>query len=392
MQISRILIVNTLMALLFVSSASAVEYDFILNENSRSYRTSFLPTEKAYMDEYMAQLAENFENFTQIWPNRQAIVNSNSPPLGKPHVEAYAIGLGVGIGLPTGFYPQQKPSDIADPDQTTFKGPLNKVGLRMLDHGAGAGQTLNLFATVSPSKIWPSLERGFWRETDLTLTYFHLLPPIFADDVVLHLSHIGLMGRKQIVSGRSLVGERVKFSGASLSAGIMYATFSGQEGIPNAFDNNTDKDLAIEDVVLVDESNNGTVTVGSPAAIDIESWVDYHFAYMNNLSVYANVKGYMNLFHFLDVFAGTGLTVNPVNQMYLDLSSETNVRVSNDGGLDSNYDGKLTVKGTSSGRVFIPAFIFGLQLNFGPVKLALQVADSKSAESVASNLALFVSL
>ena len=392
MQISRALTASILMALLFVSGAFAVEYDFILNESSRSYRASFSPTERAYMDGYMAQLASNFEDFTQIWPNRSAIVHSNSPPLGKPHVDAYALGLGVGIGLPTGTYPQQKPSEVSNPDQTVFMGHLNKVGLRILDHGAGAGQTLSLFATVSPAKIWPSLERGFWRETDLTLTYFHLLPPIFAEDVVLHLSHTGLMGRKQILSGRSVVGELVEFSGASLSAGMVYATFSGQEGIPNAFNDDTDRDLAIADVVLVDERSNGTVTVGSPAADDIESMVDYDFVYMNNLTMYANIKGHMSLFHFLDIFAGTGLMVNPVNHMYLDLSSETSVRLSDDGGLDSSYDGKLTAKGTSSGRAFIPTFIFGLQLNLGPVKLAFQAADGSSAGSRASNLALYVSL
>ena len=159
-----------------------------------------------------------------------------------------------------------------------------------------------------------------------------------------------------------------------------------------AFNNDTDRDLAIEDVVLVDEGGKGTVTVGAPADDDIESEVDYDFVYMNNLSMYANLKGHASLSRFLDIFAGTGLMVNPVNHMYLDLSSETSVRLSNDSGLDSSYDGKFTVKGTSSGKALIPTFIFGLQLNLGPVKLALQAADGSSAESRASNLALYVSL
>jgi len=392
MQTGRALTAGMLLASLLASGASAVEYDFILNESSRSYRASFSPAERAYMDEYLAQLASNFADFTQDWPNRSAIVHGSSPPLGKPHVEAYALGLGVGLGLPTGTYPHQKPSDVSDPDQTVFKGPLNKVGLRILDHGAGAGQTLSLFATLSPAKVWPSLGRGFWRDTDLTFTYFHLLPPIFADDVVLHMSHTGLMGRKQVLSGQSLLGQLVEFTGASVSAGMVYATFSGQEAIPNAFNNDTDRDLAIEDVVLVDEGGKGTVTVGAPADDDIESEVDYDFVYMNNLSMYANLKGHASLSRFLDIFAGTGLMVNPVNHMYLDLSSETSVRLSNDSGLDSSYDGKFTVKGTSSGKALIPTFIFGLQLNLGPVKLALQAADGSSAESRASNLALYVSL
>ena len=46
MQIGRALTASMLMALLFLSGASAVEYDFILNESSRSYRTSFSPTDE----------------------------------------------------------------------------------------------------------------------------------------------------------------------------------------------------------------------------------------------------------------------------------------------------------------------------------------------------------
>lgn len=360
-----------LFVLFFVSNSSALEFDFVLNETSQSYRSSFTdPTEKTYMDLYMARSAQNIETLFDAWPNTFAMIGNNLPPLGKPHLES-----GFGLCLGSGDCPAVDRHD---------------VGLRLFDAGLGCIADLSLFATLSTDRILRSPSRGFWRDTDITVKFNNFVLIGF-EDVRVHFSNIGLMGRKQMVSGIPLLGKWIKLSGVSLSLGLQYSTLTGREDdIGNGFYNDIGTSEPPE-VVIVDENIHGTIAVGAPASPALDSFVHYPYVEFSNLSICADIKGYMNLLHFLDVFLGTGLVIAPYNRFFADVSSDVNVRISDDQGLDSNYDGRLTVIGTGDGRHLMPTLLVGFQLNLGPVKIPIQLSGNLPTENRSVNAGLYLS-
>ena len=76
----------------------AQDVDFILNENCRSYRTSFKnESEIMYMNSYMAQWSQTVEALYKTWATSYAIIGTQNPLLGKPHI-ASVVGITAGNG------------------------------------------------------------------------------------------------------------------------------------------------------------------------------------------------------------------------------------------------------------------------------------------------------
>ena len=100
----------------------------------------------------------------------------------------------------------------------------------------------------------------------------------------------------------------------------------------------------------------------------------------------------MNLARALDLFMGGGLALHPHNTFYADVSSDVNVRLTDDEGLDADHDGSVTIIGSASDDRLMRTFVMGLQLNLGPVKIPFHLTHSVSTDNRVASTGLYVTL
>ncbi|MFQ6618322.1 MAG: hypothetical protein ACE5QV_06505, partial [Fidelibacterota bacterium] len=110
---------------------------------------------------------------------------------------------------------------------------------------------------------------------------------------------------------------------------------------------------------------------------------EVHYPYFEHQSFSIDLEGkfYFNFFYLLDFFLGSGFSFLPYNRVYVDISSDVNIKAvdRNDNEIES-HDGGLILKGTAKGRWFIPRIMVGMQLNLGAVQLPIQLAWTLSEE------------
>jgi len=146
-----------------------------------------------------------------------------------------------------------------------------------------------------------------------------------------------------------VVSQYVKLSGVSLSLGVLYSGFAGREDAIYTYFENNDREHGEEpsEVVIVDTGSAGTVSVNAPMDPDIPSFVYYPYIEFRNLTLHSGAKGYVNLFSVLDLFLGANVAVAPINKIYGDVHADVNVEITDNSGLESSYDGRLTTIGTT---------------------------------------------
>jgi hypothetical protein len=189
-----------------------------------------------------------------------------------------------------------------------------------------------------------------------------------------------------------LLRNLIKLSGVSLSTGLYYSAFSGREDIIGNGYYSDIGNLTQPEVVVVDRNTKGTVTVGAPSSSYYKSYVYYPYVEFQHLSIHSDIKAYINVLYFLDIFLGTGVVITPYSKFYSDISSNINIRISDNQGLDNNYDGRYTIIGTVNGSHLQQMFILGFQLNFGPVKIPIQISNSIPTKNRVSTLGLYIYL
>ena len=380
---SRRLVSALIVALgFFGGDSSALEFDFVLHSTNKSYLTSLTnQTEKDYLREYLSVYGRNQTTHYSHWANTFAVAGANLPVFGKPHMESCG-GLSLGYG------------EQLDVD-------WNEVGLRTLDYEGQGMFDMSLFYTFSLDRgpadatsvggVPRSRLRRFLSDTDLTLKYNNLM--IAVTDVRMNFSNIGAVLRKQIVAGRPVVSRYVSLSGVSLSLGALYSGFAGREDdIYTSFENEVPEHGEPSEVLVVDTGSAGTVSVNAPLDPDIRSFVYYPYIEFRNLLLHSGATGYVNLFSALDLFLGANVAVAPISTIYGDVHADVNVKITDNSGLETSHDGRLTTIGATDGDWFLPMFVFGGQLNLGPVKIPLQVSTCSRAKARAVNAGLHVSL
>ena len=375
----RRFIVALTIALVFLGgNTSALEYDFVLHSTNKSYLRSFTSqAEKDYLGEYLAVYGRNQTTHYRHWANTFTVAGANLPVLGKPHVESSG-GLALGYG-------EQLNVDWGD------------VGLRTLDEEGQGMFDMNVFYTFSldsdpddgaPQEGSPrSRLRRLLQGADLALKYNNAT--IAVTDVRMNFSNIGAVLRKQVVAGRPIVSRYVTLSGVSLSLGAQYSGFAGREdNIHTSFENDIPDWGEPSEVVVVDPGSAGTVTVNAPQDPEIRSFVYYPYIEFRNLVFHSGAKGYVNVLSVLDLFMGANVAVAAVNSIYGDVHADVNVRISDSSGLESSHDGRLTTIGTAVGDRFLPMFVFGAQLNLGPVRIPFQISTCSKAHARAISIGL----
>lgn len=108
--------------------SSAVNVDFVVDQNRESYREAFTsPAAVSYMDVYMSRFRTNMAALFKAGANGFSYAGLNFPVLGKPHITS-AWGVNAGLG----FYQKDKTA----------------VGLKIVDDGSSAGIDLCFFRDV----------------------------------------------------------------------------------------------------------------------------------------------------------------------------------------------------------------------------------------------------
>ena len=130
------------------------------------------------------------------------------------------------------------------------------------------------------------------------------------------------------------------------------------------------------DVVVADPNTGGRVTVTSPSTLQHDDMGLIYYPYIDftTVSAKSEIVGYANLFRFLDLFSGARLALIPYSSYYADISMDVKVNVSDDDGLDETHLGQLKAVGLERGDTVAAQVLFGLQMNFGPLKVPWQVA------------------
>lgn len=348
----------------------AQNFDFVLNNGNLSYRNSPLSQiEKVYMGRYMSLYETNIKAHYLRWSNTFVAVGANLPPFGKPPSGSYA-GLCLGAGSQVGV-------------------DWNDTGYRTHDLEGEGMFDMSFFLTIPTNKLFNTDNMGIVDNTDLTIKFNSIIIEI--TDARIHFSNFGLTIRKKVLNEFKLLSRFFKFSGASISIGVLYSTSSGREDdILNGFENDIPDSHEPPEITVIDENTNGTITMGVPANPDIPSFVYFPYVEFQHLSFQTVAKGYFNIYNFLDFFIGANLVVAPINEFYGDVYSSVNIRITDNGGLDKNYDGRMTIRGTTKGDLIIPMGIFGLQFNLGPVKIPVQISLSPTTDTRSLNTGLFV--
>ncbi|MFC1528511.1 hypothetical protein ACFL5B_01235 [Candidatus Latescibacterota bacterium] len=359
--------------LLIGSNVYAVDSDFILDEGNQSYLTSFANINaRNYLNQYISRYTKNMNNLFDRWADSFALTGTNMPPLGKPNLNSTA-----GISIGGGFYNK----DNYD------------IGLRTVDEGIGSILDCTFSYTFSSDKISRKFAEGLWKNTDITVM-FNNLSIIGFEDVRMHLSNIGAVVRKQVVQEKPLIRRLVTLQGVSLSLGTFYSRFAGREDDIGHHFCQYSTNPEDQEIVVVDQKSGGTVTITSPSTPEDDYKGLVHYPYLDfvSFSFHSEIKGYMNLFHFVDLFSGVGIAFIPYNKMYSDISSDVTVRISDNQGLDEKYNGKITTIGTGKGDLFMAKFINGIVFNFGPVTIPIQVSSNLKEKNNSVATGIFISL
>lgn len=367
----RILRSGFVMLFLFLHFIYAQKFDFILHNGNQSYRSSIPDqTERTYLDQYMSLYEKNLVSLYRGWANTFTLVGANLPSLGKPPSKIYA-----GVCLGAGF---QQNVD------------WNDTGYRTQDAEGEGMFDISLFATLPFSTFLSNDNPGLFSNTDITVKLNSMI--ITITDARMHFSNIGAVMRKQIVQEVPLIGKLVRFSGICCSFGVLYSTASAREDfVCNGFGTDIPGVSEPPEKTVVDETTNGTVIIGAPLDPDTPSYVYYPYIEFQHFSFQSGMKAYVNCFYFFDVFAGANVAFAPINTIYSDVYSDVNVRILDDQGLDSHYDGRMTIQGSTRADHFILMGVFGMQFNFGPVKVPIEMSASPATQTVSINTGIFVS-
>ena len=362
-------VLSTLLLNLWTFALLAQDVDFVLNESSMSYHHALAnEIEIDYIQTYLSRSSDNIATLFHEWADSFAIIGMNFPPLGQPHVPGAA---GVCMGL--GEY------SVAD---------WNDAGMRIFDAGAGGLVDISLFCVLSMDAFF---ERppGLLEKTDISLSFNHVHLTGF-EDVRLNFYNLGIVLRKQILSEIGLIGKLAGISGVAVTMGVQYAGVSGREDdIGNGFYSDAGN-LEPPEVVFVEESTGGTVTVSAPISVAVPSYVHYPYLESHYFAIHAGVKGYLNIAGFLDIFSGFSAAWIPYNCFYADVSSDVNLKLTDNQGVNTRYDGRITIQHTASGSHLMPMIQLGAQFNVGPVKIPFQITQTLTHDNKSTTAGLYL--
>lgn len=360
---------QTTAALLLSSATFAGEIDFQLAAH-QSYRTALADaTERAYVEAFLDMFADSLAVLLPGFADSYSVLSGNMPASGKPHQEG-VVGVCGGAGVLNGR-------------------DMDEISLGLLDGGVGTIADVNLFATIAAQRLSPRLARGLLHNADLTFL-FNVARMSGFDDVRMSWTTLGAAARKPIAAERPLLGRWLRWSGASVSLGLTYSRLTGREDIGNGFYSDVGDPREPRDYV-VDSSTGGTVTVSAPAwGQTSNSIVHYPFSEFNALAIQTGVRGYLNVLRVLDLYSGFELSLVPYSSLFLEAASDVNLRLTDNQGRDSQYDGSVTVEAVRGGSRVLPTFKMGVMLSLGPVRLAVQASESLRGDNKAAGGALAI--
>ena len=360
MQVIRLAILQAAILLTLGSASFAQGIDFELAAH-QSYRTALADAaERAYVEKFLEMYADSLALLLPGWADSYTLLGGNMPASGKPHQDG-VVGICSGMA-------EYNASD------------MQQLSLRLLDGGVGTIADMNLFATVSAERISPRLARGVLRDADITFL-LNVARMSGFEDVRMSWCNVGAAARKPIASERPLLGRWLKWSGASASQGVTYSRLPGREDIGNGFYSDIDGPKESLELV-VDPDVGGKVTVAEPAwGQTSNAIVHYPFVEFNALAVQTAVRGYVNLLGALDVYSGFGLSLLPYSNIFLETASDVSLRLTDNAGLDSQYDGSVTAETADGGSRMLRTLQMGLMVSVGPVRLGAQVSQSLGTDN-----------
>jgi hypothetical protein len=336
----RILI---LLLLIFSTSAFSLNVRF-------SGDFSSAPTEiQNLISNYVSEYTESYDTLMGTLSNSFAQANITQPVFGSPN-QNFALGVVLGSSWTTDKLDENKPGgETLNSFQQDLWGPFDQANLLTIGFSGGA------FLTISTHWLG-----GIFRDTDLTFKLFYMdYQKFMGDDVETAESlNFGINLRKELLSKTRLIPLLLSFEGISLSTGLFYAS--------SQF---TSSQISMNESESVQMYNNSSVTFDADSAkFDMN---------IKNLALDAEIKAYFNIFYFVDIFGGAGLSFNFYNSMEVD--SRVNGTLSadyNSGTFTDSKTGALVISGEGEGNVFVPRLSVGVQLNVGPVKVPIQYSVS----------------
>ena len=95
-----------------------------------------------------------------------------------------------------------------------------------------------------------------------------------------------------------------------------------------------------------------------------------------------DIKAYVNLLYFLDLYAGAGLSFNLANYMSVSGTYKGDISVEIGGVEVDNTSAGLTISGKQKGNVLVPRLMMGTQINLWVLKIGAQYAVAFGKDTI----------
>lgn len=316
--------------------------------------------------DYTAQYTQVIDPAFSAMSDSYAISNSNQPIFGKPN-HWLAVGFNTGVGFSSMKFDENKAGgkelNSANIDAPVF-GNINPLTL---------GVVVAPYASISLGWMSALLGIEFFEKTDITLKYLSFnSKDITGDDYNAKMSNFGLTFRKQFFEDTTLIPLLLSFSGLSWNIGFNTSSVDGHVNVPVSSDNDVNMGAynATYDKIVKFSTNDAII--------------DYH---VKTFSLDTELKGYVNILYFLDLYFGAGVTWNLQNKVDIDGtitgSLAPGLKDTTTGAkyYDTTVPGGLRIDGEGQGQKLIPRIMMGSQINIAFIKIGAQysVAYTKDA-------------
>jgi hypothetical protein len=358
----NLVFLSTLLVMLIgINAGASIKFGFNITSGTEIYggSTNFTQLTDGIND-IIGEYAKYADPFFYAEANTFTFSNVTQPVIGDPH-RNFAIGGTFGISTSDKLV------------KAAFGGEVSNLGIGDL----GIGMTGAVFGTMSLN--WLGSIIGIFENTDVTVKIFPFkLPTInFAEGSVdINLFNLGVQLRKQIVEDITLIPVLLSFSGVSVSLGLFTST------------NTVNMTYGLNEVKSFGVNVLGIPGTGTFSANTITAKFE-----TSSFSLDGEIKPYLNILGFLDVFGGLGLTINLLNSTEISGNIDGTMSIDLGGSNFASSNGLLSITGSTDAEneiVLMPRFSAGFQLNIFVLKIAAQYSQTFALDHNVSNLAFAV--